>query len=105
MPPGFQWVAATPNQGNYDPATGTWTVGSISPKTPLGQFVASAVMILGYGIIAVPTGIVTAELVNMERGAAVRAARRVCPVCGRAGHDQDASNCKYCGSDLPAVGT
>jgi voltage-gated potassium channel len=79
--------------------------GDLAPRTGLGQFVASAVMILGYGIIAVPTGIVTAELVNLERGAAVRAARRVCPVCGRAGHDGDASNCKYCGSELPALGT
>jgi voltage-gated potassium channel len=79
--------------------------GDLAPRTALGQFVASAVMILGYGIIAVPTGIVTAELVNLERGAAVRAARRVCPVCGRTGHDGDASNCKYCGSELPALGT
>ena len=79
--------------------------GDIAPKTAIGQFVASAVMILGYGIIAVPTGIVTAELVNLERGAATRAARRTCPVCGRSGHDEDASNCKYCGSDLPALGT
>jgi voltage-gated potassium channel len=71
--------------------------GDIAPRTPAGRVLASAVMILGYGIIAVPTGIVTAELVRAERGAA--AARR-CPACDRPGHDRDARHCKHCGADL-----
>ncbi len=73
--------------------------GDIAPKTGVGRFVASAVMILGYGIIAVPTGIVTAELVSMDRGASPG---RRCPDCQRAGHDADAQHCKYCGEPLEA---
>jgi voltage-gated potassium channel len=96
IPVGMYWAIVTLTTVGY---------GDLAPRTPFGQLVAAAVMILGYGIIAVPTGIVTAELVNLERGAAARAGRRVCPVCGRGGHDEDASNCKYCGSDLPALGT
>jgi voltage-gated potassium channel len=71
--------------------------GDIAPKTPLGRFVASAVMILGYGIIAVPTGIVTAELVRADR--ATRNARQ-CPACSRGDHDADAKHCKHCGAAL-----
>jgi voltage-gated potassium channel len=68
--------------------------GDIAPQTAAGRLLASAVMILGYGIIAVPTGIVTAELVSAERGA--RNARR-CKACDKAGHDRDARHCKHCG--------
>jgi len=72
--------------------------GDISPKTPLGQALASLIMILGYSIIAVPTGIVTAELtaVQMEK----KEKPRVCPDCLTEGHDQDAHFCKYCGKKL-----
>ena len=71
--------------------------GDISPQTPLGQALASLVMILGYSIIAVPTGIFT-----MEMGRAVQheTALSSCPVCGKAGHDADALYCKYCGEEL-----
>jgi voltage-gated potassium channel len=77
--------------------------GDIAPETALGRFVASAVMILGYGIIAVPTGIVTAELVSADRAA--RSGRR-CAGCGLDGHDPDARCCKHCGQTLvpPPVG-
>ena len=77
--------------------------GDIAPRTAAGRLLASAVMIVGYGIIAVPTGIVTAELV---RGAQDRAGPRPppdprgCPACGAGGHDSDASHCKYCGASL-----
>lgn len=74
--------------------------GDISPVTPLGQAVALALMIMGYGIIAVPTGIVTVEM-NRERAAA-EAARRfeACPRCGLEGHDADARFCKRCGAGI-----
>jgi voltage-gated potassium channel len=79
--------------------------GDIAPQTTLGRAVASAVMIVGYGIIAVPTGIVTAELVRAgyEGAAAARPVPpppRPCPGCGVAAHDADARHCKYCGAAL-----
>ncbi len=73
--------------------------GDIAPKTPWGRLLASCVMILGYGIIAVPTGIVTVELAR--RGGYSRSSwETICPRCFRAGHDADARYCKYCGSEL-----
>jgi voltage-gated potassium channel len=88
------------------PVSMYWTVvtlttvgyGDISPKTPLGQSIASLVMILGYGIIAVPTGIVTAELTSAGRAAAV--STQACPSCGAEGHDVDAQFCRRCGAAL-----
>lgn len=72
--------------------------GDVSPKTALGQLFASIVMILGYGIIAVPTGIVTVEMAKaVERPAA---AARVCPACLSEGHDADAAFCKRCAARL-----
>jgi len=70
--------------------------GDISPKTGLGQALASVIMILGYGIIAVPTGIVTVE---MSR-ATTRVTTQACPECAAEGHDHDAVHCKFCGSRL-----
>ncbi|MGD8782467.1 MAG: ion transporter [Ignavibacteria bacterium] len=69
--------------------------GDISPQTPLGRTLASVIMILGYGIIAVPTGIVTAELAVVKREST-----QACPSCSREGHDEDAEYCKYCGEKL-----
>jgi voltage-gated potassium channel len=71
--------------------------GDIVPQTVLGRCVASVLMILGYAIIAVPTGIVTVEL-----SAATRAARntQACPACGAGNHDDDARYCKRCGAKL-----
>ena len=74
--------------------------GDIAPRTAVGRLLASAVMIVGYGIIAVPTGIVTAELVRGNQPLATRPPRR-CSACEAAGHDADANYCKYCGSNLP----
>lgn len=71
--------------------------GDITPRTPLGQALATVVMIMGYGIIAVPTGIVTAELALAGRSGP---AERRCPACGRPGHDPDARHCKWCGAGL-----
>lgn len=72
--------------------------GDISPQTVLGQTLASIVMLTGYAIIAVPTGIVTAELTGMAR--AHSTPERECPGCHRQQHDDDAQYCKACGSAL-----
>ena len=71
--------------------------GDISPQTPLGQFIASIVMILGYAIIAVPTGIVSVEIASAAKK---QITTQVCPNCLSEGHDKDATHCKYCGSKL-----
>lgn len=77
--------------------------GDISPATGLGQTIALVIMVMGYGIIAVPTGIVTVEL-NRERQAAEMARRlSECPVCGLEEHDYDARFCKRCGECLLRV--
>ena len=79
--------------------------GDISPQTPLGRALAAALMILGYGVIAVPTGIVTTELARAgDRRDAARqraAERRVCGDCGLSGHGEDARYCRRCGAELP----
>ncbi len=72
--------------------------GDIAPQTPLGQMIAAAIMIMGYGIIAVPTGIYSAELIKTYRPADI--SNDACPSCGRIGHDNDADFCKYCGGPL-----
>ena len=71
--------------------------GDIAPRTPLGQALASLVMVLGCSVIAVPAGIVTASLTQAaQRGGSPR----VCVGCESAGHDVDAAHCKYCGARL-----
>jgi voltage-gated potassium channel len=72
--------------------------GDISPVTPLGKFVASLIMLLGYAIIAVPTGIVTVELSKTASREQVH--NKACPNCSKEGHDNDASYCKFCGHSL-----
>ena len=71
--------------------------GDISPQTGLGQALASVVMILGYGIIAVPTGIVTVE---MSQAFGRKVSTQACPGCAAEGHDDDARHCKFCGAEL-----
>lgn len=71
--------------------------GDISPDTGAGQFLAAMVMILGYSIIAVPTGIVTVELSHAHRE---RTTSQACPNCSAEGHDRDAKYCKFCGTRL-----
>ena len=73
--------------------------GDITPATAIGQFLSAAIMILGYAIIAVPTGIVSAEFIselNSDRGTNTQA----CRYCGKEGHADDAVYCKYCGEIL-----
>ena len=87
IPESIYWCIVTMTTVGY---------GDIAPQTPLGKLLASAVMIMGYGIIAVPTGIVTVEVAAASRQISTRA----CPECGAEGHDRDAEFCKHCGSSL-----
>ena len=87
IPTSIYWAIVTLTTVGY---------GDISPKTALGKLLASVVMILGYSIIAVPTGIVTAEIARAGRPASTQ----VCPNCHAEGHDLDAVHCKYCGANL-----
>jgi len=72
--------------------------GDIAPVTAIGQFLAAVVMILGYGVIAVPTGIVSAEMVSPNKAKEVTT--QACKECMAEGHDNDATYCKYCGAIL-----
>jgi voltage-gated potassium channel len=72
--------------------------GDIAPNTTLGQTIASFIMIMGYGIIAVPTGIVTSELTKSKN--MINVNNHACKSCGGEGHDPDAKHCKHCGHVL-----
>lgn len=72
--------------------------GDVAPVTGLGKMLATALMITGYGIIAVPTGIVTLEL---DRASREPRHARSCPSCGAARHERDAQYCRHCGTALP----
>lgn len=90
IPRGVYWAIVTLTTVGY---------GDIHPLTGVGQFLAAIVMIMGYGIIAVPTGIVTAELAQQAQR---QPTTLYCPSCGATGHDPDASHCKGCGDRLEA---
>ncbi|HET9488821.1 MAG TPA: ion transporter [Methylomirabilota bacterium] len=87
IPRSMYWAVVTMTTVGY---------GDIVPQTTLGRILAAAVMILGYSIIAVPTGIVSVELARVSRPVSTQA----CPACGRQGHDVDARHCKHCGAAL-----
>lgn len=89
IPDSIYWAIVTITTVGY---------GDISPVTPVGKFVASIIMLMGYGIIAVPTGILTNEMAVAIRKKETRA--EACPSCGREGHDVNAKFCKYCGEKL-----
>jgi len=88
IPRGIYWAIVTLTTVGY---------GDIAPTTVPGQMLASIVMILGYSIIAVPTGIVTVELAKATQG---QISTQACPQCSAEGHDADAKHCKYCGAQL-----
>lgn len=87
IPTSMYWAVVTLTTVGY---------GDLAPQTALGKFIASIVMIMGYGIIAVPTGIVTAELARAGKVTSTQ----VCVECHADGHDVDAVHCKYCGTPL-----
>jgi len=88
IPQSIYWAIVTMTTVGY---------GDIAPATVPGKMLASLVMIIGYGILAVPTGIVTAELVRPLKAAV---STQACPSCSAEGHDPDARFCKYCGDAL-----
>ena len=71
--------------------------GDLSPSTAWGQTIAAILMILGYSLIVVPTGIVSAEFTLTHRG---QVTTQCCPECSAEGHAADATYCKHCGSQL-----
>jgi len=73
--------------------------GDITAKTDLGRFIASAMMLLGWGTLAVPTGIVTAEMTYARNAPTTT---RTCQECLTEGHMPDANFCRHCGARLPA---
>ena len=102
----LMYVIESPEHGfTSNPISMYWTIVTmttvgycdISPQTPLGQIVASSVMIMGYAIIAVPTGIVSVEMADATRK---KATTEVCLHCLKEGHDSDAVFCKACGEKL-----
>lgn len=75
--------------------------GDISPQTSFGQLIAAIIMISGYAIIAVPTGIVTAEVMEAtNKKVNNKLTTQSCRFCSQEGHDKDAVYCKYCGEKL-----
>ncbi len=86
IPRGMYWAIVTLTTVGY---------GDISPKTTPGQIISSLVMILGYGIIAVPTGIISAEVARISL-----LASPPCPACGALEHQEDALFCRKCGGRL-----
>jgi voltage-gated potassium channel len=88
IPRSIYWAIVTMTTVGY---------GDISPKTDLGQGIAAFVMILGYSVIAVPTGIFTAEL---NRAMQSHEADRICRSCGKKGHESIAVFCNVCGKRL-----
>ena len=89
IPQSIYWAIVTLTTVGY---------GDITPATPFGQFLAAVVMIMGYSIIAVPTGIVSAEMVKADGPDAPNT--RACPNCGVEGHRTDAVHCHACGETL-----
>lgn len=92
IPTAMYWAIVTMTTVGY---------GDITPQTALGKAIASFMMLLGWGILAVPTGIVTAEMTARRHMPKRSNLSCVCAQCGSAGHDADARFCKDCGAALP----
>ncbi|RIJ41675.1 ion transporter [Pontibacter oryzae] len=88
IPTSIYWTIVTLTTVGY---------GDIAPQTALGQVLASLVMIMGYGIIAVPTGIVTVEMSRTDKKMATT---KVCPNCHQEGHPENAYFCYNCGYEF-----
>jgi len=92
IPIGMYWAVVTVTTVGY---------GDVSPSTGPGRPVAAVLMLLGYGILAVPTGIFSAELIRASR---TSVSTQACLACSAEGHDVDAVYCKFCGEHLGAQG-
>jgi voltage-gated potassium channel len=105
----IMYLVEGPQHGfNSIPHSVYWTIvtlttvgyGDISPETGLGQIIATLIMIIGYGIIAVPTGIVSAEYTSKKKDAADYDEGRACQNCGADIHRKDSVYCRKCGQNL-----
>ena len=98
IPTSIYWTIVTLTTVGY---------GDIAPITPQGQLIATIIMLVGYGIIAVPTGIVTVEFGKQSKNSTiankdtyVHVNTQACPTCAKEGHRDDATHCYNCGSKL-----
>jgi voltage-gated potassium channel len=85
IPKSIYWAIVTLTTVGY---------GDLTPITTIGQFLSSILMILGYAIIAVPTGIISVEMSKIS------SSTQICPNCMKEGHDEEAVYCKFCGSEI-----
>lgn len=92
IPASMYWAIVTMTTVGY---------GDITPQTDLGKLIASMMMLLGWGTLAVPTGIVTAEMAAQRFTPRTSTTTRTCPHCLSEGHEADAKFCKDCGTPLP----
>ena len=88
IPRSIYWAIVTMTTVGY---------GDITPQTITGQMLATIIMVMGYGIIAIPTGIVSAELAFSNKK---KITTQACPSCSLEGHESDAKHCKFCGVEL-----
>ena len=88
IPKGVYWAVVTMTTVGY---------GDLVPKTDFGQFISTVLMVLGYGVIAVPTGIVSSEMI--KQGSDIQLTK-TCPSCFTEGHREEASYCYSCGASL-----
>ncbi|MCE3026731.1 MULTISPECIES: ion transporter [unclassified Salinicola] len=89
MPRSMYWAIVTLTTVGY---------GDIAPVTPVGQFISAFMMVLGYSILAVPTGVFSAEVIRSIREE--RYSEEACPGCGHEGHERDSRYCRLCGTWL-----
>lgn len=87
IPNSIYWAIVTMTTVGY---------GDITPATALGKFLSAVVMLIGYTIIAVPTGIVSVSMMNEYK----KRMKQECPNCHRSGHEENANYCKHCGHPL-----
>jgi len=91
MPEAMYWAIVTVTTVGY---------GDITPITSLGKFLSALMMLIGYSMIIVPAGILSAEITVETQRHARRSSTQSCPSCAREGHEYDATYCKYCGEHL-----
>lgn len=89
IPKALYWAIVTLTTVGY---------GDITPITPIGQFISAMVMVMGYAILAVPTGVFSAEMIRSIREQ--HYSDEACPGCGHEGHERDARYCRRCGTWL-----
>ena len=105
IPKGIYWAIVTLTTVGY---------GDITPITDMGQIVAGVMMILGYSVIAVPTGIISADIISNDKKHNKKKSHndsneesliriRSCPNCGWQTEDQDADYCKRCGTEMVEI--